>query len=74
MSFLVLASVTSLVTSPAELLVLIATIVLLSIRSYISVMGVGLTRRGALVLTNLTLLLAIVFFVLVIVRFKTLGG
>jgi hypothetical protein len=71
---MLLASAASLANSPAELIDLIATIILLSLRSWIDVTNVGMTRRMNLWLTNLTLTLVVLFFVLVFFRFKTLGG
>jgi hypothetical protein len=73
MSGVLLASARSLAASPAELVVLVVTVVLLSIRSWTSVAKVALTRRGTHLLTGLTVLMVVLFFLLVIFRFRTLG-
>jgi hypothetical protein len=73
-SAMLLASAASLANSPAELIDLITTIILLSLRSWIGVTNVGMTRRMNLWLTNLTITLVVLFFVLMFFRFKTLGG
>ncbi len=68
-----LASASSLATSPAELTVLVACIVLLSLRAWSDVTDVALTRRVSQTLTYVTLLLVLLFVVLAVVRFRTLG-
>ena len=73
MSAALLGSATSLATSPAELVVLIATIVLASLRAGVSVTGIALTRRGTYLLTGLTIALLVIFTLLVVLRFRTLG-
>jgi hypothetical protein len=69
-----LASARSLANSPAELIVLITTIVLLSIRAWAGIASVRMTRRANLSLTYLTIILVVLFFFLVFFRFRTLGG
>lgn len=73
MSNVLLASAASLSTSPVELVILVASIILLSLRTWIGVTGVVLTQRATQLLTSTTLFLILVFFVLVYVRFRALG-
>ncbi|MGA7834262.1 MAG: hypothetical protein WCA31_03555 [Acidimicrobiales bacterium] len=68
-----LPSATSLATSPAELIVLITTIILMSVRAWTGITHAGLTQRASHVLTGATSVLIVIFFLLVIFRFKTLG-
>ena len=73
MSNVLLASAASLSTSPVELVILVANIFLLSLRTWIGVTGVVLTQRATQLLTGTTLFLILIFFVLVYVRFRALG-
>jgi hypothetical protein len=73
MSNVLLASAASLSSSPVELVILVASIILLSLRTWIGVTGVVLTQRASQLLTSTTLFLILVFFVLVYVRFRALG-
>ena len=74
MSNVLLASAVSLSTSPVELVILIASMILLSLRTWIGLTGVVLTRRATQLLTGTTLFLILIFLVLVYVRFRALGG
>jgi len=68
------ASAAALANSPAELIVLLTTIVLLSIRAWAGITDTRMTRRANVSLTYLTLTLVVLFFFLVFFRFRTLGG
>lgn len=68
-----LPSATALATSPAELIVLIATVILMAVRVLTGITRTGLTQRASRVLTSATSVLIVIFFLLVIFRFKTLG-
>jgi hypothetical protein len=59
--------------APLTLAVLIASIVLLSVRAWLGVTGATVNRRSALVLNGLIVLFVAVFGVIVIVRFATLA-
>ncbi len=73
MNNLVLASASSLVASPAELVVLATTIFFLSLRAWIGVSQIHLDQFGSRMLTGLTIFFMLVFFTLVVLRFKILG-
>jgi hypothetical protein len=59
--------------APVGLAVLIGSIVLLSLRAWLGVMGATVDRRSARVLNGLIFLFVSVFGLLVIVRFATLA-
>jgi hypothetical protein len=73
MNGVLLASAASLSTSPAELVLLIVDILLLSLRASSGVLGVMLTQPVSRMLTSSTIFLTLLFFVLVAVRFISLA-
>jgi hypothetical protein len=63
----------SLATSPLELIVLIATVIVLCVRAIVGITGVGITKRTSLIFTNVTLAMVAIFAILVVYRFRVLG-
>lgn len=68
-----LASAVSFASSPTELILLIVTIIVLSVRAWMGIVGEGHSKRGNRPLTIVSLVLIAAFAILVIFRFKTLG-
>jgi hypothetical protein len=73
MNIALFASAASFAESPAELIVLIATTMILSLRVWIGVTGVTIKRSAHYLLTSLSIALIIIFVILVMFRFETLG-
>lgn len=57
----------------AVLVTLLASVVLLSLRAWSGASGFKLTRRVSLMLDGAVVILLVLFLVLVVVRFKTVG-
>lgn len=72
MNDLILANLGASATPLTVLTVMVASLILLSLRAWIAATGVTLTRRVWLMLDVAIVVLTVLFVVLVYVRFKTL--
>jgi hypothetical protein len=70
---LFIASSSALDSAPAVLTPLVASVILLSIRAWSGATGAPLTRRVALLLDGVIVVVLVLFIILVYVRFRTLG-
>jgi len=73
MSVQLAASGAALATAPAVLVVLVAVLLLLALRAWTQITGVTLTKQVFLLLDGTIGVLLVMFFVLVVVRFVTVG-
>jgi hypothetical protein len=73
MNGVVLASFSDFSSAPGILIVLIATIVLLSLRAWSGTIGLNLTRPVSIMLDVVIALLVLLFLLFVIIRFQTLA-
>jgi hypothetical protein len=73
MTAVLAASAAALATAPAVLVTLLAVLLLLALRAWTEITGLALTRHVRLLLGGTIGVLAVLFLVLVAVRFITVG-
>jgi hypothetical protein len=68
-----IASSSALGSVPVVFVTLVATLILLCLRTWLGVTGVGVVRRVSILLTGSTIVFLALFLIVVFIRFKSLS-